>query len=338
VASEAIGGGAAGIVRRVFTNRQAVLLALLAGLVAVFSQTSEYFLGADNMLEVTVYSAEIGFMALPMTLILVVAGIDLSVGSILSLCAVFLGIMFSRFGVNLWIAVLMTLALGAVCGAVNGLLTAYLRLPALIVTLATMAIYAGLAVGMSKAESYRGFSDSFGALGRGYVVIDGGVPAISFAGGGIPVQLLLLCAFSLAVWIIFTRLPAGRRVAVIGSGPEAARCCGIRVERLLTALYAFSGFMSAVAAVVFVSRVASAKADAGTGRELDVITAVVLGGTSISGGKGSVTGSLLGLLVVGVVQNGLQLSGVTDEWRTVGVGALLIGATTVDRMIRGEEV
>jgi len=334
--SAAKGRSAPQRLRRLLVSRNAVLAALLVCMSVVFSRSADAFLSTYNLLEMTRHCAEIGLMALPMTLILVVAGIDLSVGSILSLCAVVLGMAWQRLGVSVWSACLVAVAAGCVAGALNGLIIAYLRLPALIVTLATMAIYGGLALGMSKAEPVHDYPDVFCLIGQGYLGLEGLRPRLSVLSPGLPVQLLVMIAMAAVTWVFFNRTAQGRKVALIGSGLEVAKCSGVPVERYLTCVYAYSGLMAGMAAVIYVSRMSTAKADAGTGKELDVITAVVLGGTSIAGGRGTLTGSMLGLLVVGVLRNGLDLSGVPSAWQTVGVGSLLIGATLVDRIVRGE--
>jgi rhamnose transport system permease protein len=196
--------------------------------------------------------------------------------------------------------------------------------PPLIATLATLAIYRGMALGISQARPISGYPDWFEFFGQGSI-------------GPLPTQFVVLILFTVVVAIFLARTPWGRYIYAIGHNAEAALFSGIPVARMLLAIYTFSGFMASLAAFIFVSRVTTTRADAGTGLELDVIAAVVLGGTSIYGGQGSILGTILGLVIIALLRNGLSLAGVRGDATVVVIGATLILAVFLNRVLRGEK-
>ena len=299
---------------------EAMLLAALGILVVMMAQLSPAFLTTRNLFNIVRFIAEIGLISLGMTMVILTGGIDLSVGSILGMCGIVMGALFTA-GTNIWLAALVALLLGGLAGLVNGVLTVVTRVHPLVITLATLAIYRGIAHGISQGDSYRGFPEPFFFLGQGYL-------------GPIPTQLLIFALFTaVAAWVLM-RTTFGRSLYAFGHNETATRFAGIAVDRLQIAVYTLTGFLSGLAAVIFVSRVSSARGDSGALMELDVITAVVLGGTALTGGRGSILGTLLGLLIIGVVRNGLTLAFVPLEVQAVFVGLILIVAVTVHRSIR----
>ncbi len=227
--------------------------------------------------------AELGIVALGMTFIIVTGGIDLSVGSILGLVAILLGVFWKNVGMPLPAAALLAMVCGSAAGFVNGLIITRFKVPPLIATLATLALYRGLAEGISESHSVRGYPEWFYVLGQGDV-------------WGVPTQLWVFLALAVIAVFILGVTPFGRGIYAIGSNAVAARFSGISVNRSLLAIYTASGFLASIAGVIFVSRVSTTRSDMGSGLELDAITAVVLGGTSIFGGRGTVIGTLLGLM------------------------------------------
>lgn len=215
---------------------------------------------------------------------------------------------------------LTAVAVGGVAGLVNGLIITRFLVPPLIATLATLALYRGLAEGISKAQSIRGYPEWFFVLGQGDLA-------------GVPTQLWLLAVMALAGIFILGFTAFGRTTYAIGNNEAAASFSGLAVERTKLVIYTVSGLVSGLAAVVFVSRVSTTRSDMGTGIELDVITAVVLGGTSIFGGRGSVIGTLLGLVLIQVLKNGLALSGVKGDGTIVIIGVVLILAVLVSNFL-----
>ena len=220
------------------------------------------------------------------------------------------------------LAIGLTLGVGALAGGLNGLFVTRLRVPPLIITLGTYSLFRGLAEGLTEGlQSVTGFPESFTNLGQGYFF------------GVVPMQLPLFAAVAVGVWMLLHRMTMGRGLQAIGYSPEGARHAGIPVERRLALVYILSGTVASLAALIYVGRFDVAKADAGQGYELLAITAVVLGGTSIFGGSGSVRGTLLGLFVIAVLKNGLQLSDRPAEMNGVLVGFLLLGSISWNQIV-----
>jgi len=296
---------------RWLTVQEAVLVGILILVVVVLSFKSDRFLTAANLLNQTRFLSEVALLTVPMTFIIILGGIDLSVGSMMALGAVLLGFSWQSFGFPLWAAVCVALFGGTLAGLLNGLVIVYLGVPPLIVTLATLAIYRGLSFGISESRSVNGFPDSFAFWGSGDI-------------GGLPVQLYLLVGVLVVSALALARTPLGRCVYAIGNNETAARFAGLRVGRIKLLMYSFSGFMAAVAGFIFTSRVTSTRADAATGLELDVIAAVVFGGTSIFGGRGTILGTALGVVIIQLLKNGLQLAGLRGEATVILIGTVLI--------------
>lgn len=295
------------------------LLALLAVEVAVFSVVGTNFFSLANAFEVTRLCVEIGLLALALTPVIVTGGIDLSVGSLMGLSAVILGKLWRDAGLPVWLAVLATLAAGAACGGMNALLITRLRIPPLIVTLGSYSLFRGLAEGFTGGvDNFTGFPDEFIFLGQGYLL------------GTVPTQLPIFVAVALGIWALLHRTTIGRGLSAIGYSPEGARHAGIPVERRLALAYVISGLAAGLAAVIYVSHLGQAKSDAGTGYELAAITAVVLGGTSIFGGRGTVIGTTLGLFAIALLQNGLRLADLSAELAGGLTGILLLAAIGLD--------
>ncbi|BDG60420.1 ABC transporter permease [Caldinitratiruptor microaerophilus] len=316
------GGGAApqaAPARRRPWPRETFLAILLVAAGAGMSVLSPHFLTAANLMNVLRYLVETGIIALPMTLIIITGGIDLSVGSILGLSGLVMGILW-RAGVDIWVAALLALVAGAAAGLLNALFITRLGIPPLVVTVATMTGYRGLALALSQARPVSGFPRPFLEIGQGYV-------------GPVPVQVLVLLVLAVVFHVLLTRTVFGRRVFALGLNETAARYSGIQVARVKVWIYTLSGLLSALAALILVARTATARADAGTGLELDVVTAVVLGGTKITGGEGSIAGTVLGLLLIGIISNGLDLAGIPSVWRTVALGAALILAILINQTV-----
>jgi rhamnose transport system substrate-binding protein len=311
------------LVERIFPNKEWVLLAVIFGECAVFSLVAHNFATAANAFEVTRLSVEIGLLALALTPIIVTSGIDLSVGSMMGLSAVVLGFLWRDAGVPMPLAIALTLLLGLAGGALNGAMIARLGFPALIVTLGTLSLFRGIAEGLTRGiENYSGFSPRFLALGQGYVA------------GHVPTQLFILIGAALASAWWLHRTSYGRSLYAIGHSPEGARYAGIRVRRRVQTVYILSGLAASLAAVVYVAHLGQAKSDAGTGYELMAITAVMLGGASIFGGRGTILGTMLGLFSIVLLQNGLRLSGQPAELAGILTGVLLIATIMVDLVSR----
>jgi rhamnose transport system permease protein len=253
--------------------------------------------------------------------LLIAGGIDLSVASILAMATVVLGWSY-RAGVPLVACVLLAMASGAMMGAINGACVAYLRLPPVIVTLATMALFRGLAIGVTGGSKVSGFPEGFLHLGQGQLR------------GIVPVQLPLLAALAGLTWFVLHRTVWGRHIFAVGANETAARFSGVPIEATKFWLYVASGFFAGLAGVLYVARFNTAKADAQMGAELDVITAVLLGGTPLTGGEGSLTGTLLALLLLCTLRRGLDMLQVGTEQQAILTGALLIAAVALSQWRR----
>jgi rhamnose transport system permease protein len=300
-------------------SREGVLLVVLLALVVVFAIASPLFLG--NLLNTSRSYVEVGLVALGMTLIVVSGGIDLSVGALLALVSVVVGFA-SANGVPLVLALVLGLVVGVACGAFNGAFITLLDLNPLVVTLGTFALFRGLAFVVSNAGAVSSFPDWFAVFGQYYL-------------GPVPLQLFLLVAAAIGIGLMLARTRYGRYVFAIGHNPRAVRFSGVPVGRVVLSLYAVMGLLVAVAAIIYTSRVSSARPDSGLGLELDVIAAVVLGGASIRGGSGTILGTMLGVCIIAVLRNGLFMAGVSATWTLVAVGVALIVAVFVNEAFRG---
>lgn len=292
-------------------RHETILAALVVIALVVLALQSDRFFTLDNLLNQGRLMTEVGLIAIVMTFVIVTGGIDLSVGSILGMTAILLGVLWKNLGLPLELAIVLALAIGTAAGYVNGLIITRFRVPPLIATLGTLALYRGIAEGVSQARSVRGYPDWFYVLGQGQVL-------------GVPTQLWLLAIVALIAGVVLGTTTWGRVTYATGSNEVAARFSGLRVEGAKLSIYAASGFAAALAAVIFVSRVSTTRSDMGTGIELDAITAVVLGGTSIFGGRGTIVGTLLGLILIQALKNGLSLAGIKTDGTTVLIGAVLI--------------
>jgi len=297
-----------------------ILVAIVAVEVGVFGVVAPNFLTVRNAFEVARLGVELGLLAVALTPIVVTGGIDLSVGSVLGLSAVVLGAAFRDWHLPIGAAVALALTVGLACGAVNAALIARWGIPPLIVTLGSLSLFRGIAEGMTHAaENYSGFPAAFLALGQGY------------AWGVVPMQLPILAAACVGYAVLLHRSVVGRALYAIGFVGTGARYAGIRVERRIGLVYVLSGLMAGVAAIVYVAHLGQARADAGTGYELDAITAVVLGGTSVFGGRGTLWGTLLGLVAITILQNGLHLAALPIELVGLSTAALLLATIAIDR-------
>jgi rhamnose transport system permease protein len=302
-------------------GQEAVLALILVVALIVLAFTSERFLTVDNLLNQGRLACEVGLVALPMTMIIVTGGIDLSAGSILGLCAIMLGVLWKNLGLPLELAIALTLVIGAMAGLVNGWLITRIGVPPLIATLATLALYRGLAEGISQARSVRGYPEWFFVLGQREVL-------------GVPTQLWLLGVAIALFGVALARTSFGRTLYAIGNNETASRFSGLAVDRAKLTIYGLSGLMAGLAAWIFVSRVSTTRSDMGTGLELDVIAAVVLGGTSIFGGTGSILGTVLGVVLVQLLKNGLALTGVKGDATIVVIGAVLILSILITNLLQ----
>ncbi len=293
-------------------KHETVLLAVVITEWFYFNSVGAHFGSLDNTFDIVRHSVEIGLLALVMTPIILTGGIDLSVGSLLGLCAILFGKLWRDAHFSPMAAGICTLGIGAVAGGLNATLITWLRLPPLIVTLGTYSLFRGLAEAITHGvDTFTKFPDSFLFLGQERFL-------------GMPAQAPIFILVAIFVWLLVHRTTFGRSFRVIGFSPEGARYAGIPVERRIAMVYVLAGIISALAAIIYTARLGQAKADAGTGYELYAITAVVLGGTSIFGGIGTVHGTLLGVAAIAILSNGLVHARQPREVAGMLTGLLLI--------------
>jgi ribose transport system permease protein len=292
------------------------ILAVLVALVVLMVVIAPNFASVSNLLNIARSISINAILAAGMTLVILTAGIDLSVGSILAVAGVG-SVLAAGSGMPAWLAVLAGVGAGCLAGALNGVLTAYLGLAAFIVTLGTMTALRGLAYTMTDGQPIVDNGLAFRDLGNGYLA-------------GIPVPVVVMLVVYAAIWFLLERTRFGRQVYAVGGNPEAARLAGINVRRVLTSVYVIAGGCAGLAGVVFAARVVSAQPTAGTGYELDAIAAVVLGGTSLAGGRGRLYGTLVGSVILGVLSTGLILLNVQFFTQLLIKGAVIVLAIAID--------
>jgi rhamnose transport system permease protein len=308
----------AAVLKKLSVNERALLAALIA-ISTFFTASAPSFATLGNFFEILRFSVELGLLAVALTPILITGGIDLSVGSTIGLTAIVFGVLTMTAHIPIALAIVLSLLLGVAAGALNAVLIAGLGLPALIVTLGTYSLYRGIAEGITRgAVSFTGFPAGFLAFGQGYFFRI------------IPVQLPLFILIVAAYGVLLHRSVIGRTLYAIGFNQEGARYAGIPVRKRLALIYILSGTVAALAAIIYVAHLGLAKSDLGTGYELQAIAAVVLGGTSVFGGRGSILGSLLGLFFLSVLQNGMHLMALPSELYGVLTGVLLLIIVSAD--------
>ncbi len=308
--------------RRLFPNHEWALVAMLFVETAVFAFIGDNFFTGANGFEIIRLSVEVGLLAMALTPVIISGGIDLSVGSMMGLSAIVCGWLWRDAGLPIWASAALTLALGLLGGGLNALLIARFNLPPLIVTLGTFSLFRGLAEGMTGGvDNYTGFPQEFLFLGQGFLF------------GILPPQTLALIAVAVFYFLLLHRTIIGRSLYAIGFSAEGARYAGVPVARRVGLVYLLSGLAASLAAVIYIAHLGQAKSDAGAGYELMAITAVVLGGTSIFGGRGTLWGTALGLFAIVILQNGLRLAALPAELAGILTGALLVITICVDRFM-----
>ncbi len=291
-------------------------------LCAVMSVMTPSFLSVRNLVNVLDQITVLGIMALGMTAVIVIGGIDLSVGSVLALGMMAMGWLSNRVGMPLVAAIPISIALCALCGLASGLLIVLVRLPAFIATLAMMSAARGLANIITDGEQIVGYPDWFTSLSI--------VRHFGFLSATVGLFIVLV----IVGFVVLKYRVAGRSLYAIGGSAEVARLAGIKVHTITVAVYALCGALAGLAAVVLASRLDSSQPSAGTGYELDTIAAVVIGGASLAGGVGSIAGTVVGVLTIGVLRNGLNLIGVSPFVQQVVIGGVIVLAVGADTLRR----
>jgi len=298
-------------------RKYGIFIAFVA-VIVILSIISPSFLKPRNLLNIVRQSSIHGVMAVGMTFVILTAGIDLSVGSVLALTGV-LCASFEHAGLPVVLIVIATLGIGAFIGSVNGLIITKGKVTPFVVTLGMMSVARGLAHIYTNGQPISGFGDRFRYIG-----------ASDFLGVPVPIIIFVLTLLIAAVILRDTRL--GRYTYAIGGNEEAVRLSGINVDRFKITAYAISGLTAALGAIILTSRLNAGESIAGTGYELDVIASVVIGGTSLMGGRGSVWGTFIGALLIGSINNGMNLLTIPSYWQLVVKGSIIVGAALLDRL------
>lgn len=331
------GGGAASLVHLLLEGR--AFFALIA-IIAIFSFLSPNYFSVPNFLIMTSQVAIFGLLAIGMLLVILSGGIDLSVGSTLALCGVFAGFLMQgieleALGVILylpvWAVFILTLCMGATVGVLNGVLVAYFKVPAFVATLGTLYVARGVALLMTNGLTFNNLSGdpTFGNTGFEWL----GFNRL----WGVPISIFFLTLVAVAVYLLLTRSPFGRWLYSTGGNAKAAELSGVPVKKVQVWVYVLSGMCAAIAGIVLSSQLTSAGPTAGTTYELTAIAAVVVGGASLMGGRGSVGGTLLGAFVIVFLGAGLVITGVSSYWQTVFTGAVIVLAVMLNSIQYGHK-
>jgi ribose transport system permease protein len=297
--------------------KQYGIAVVLFVLILFFSITTTSFLRPENLWNVTRQVAMLGISAVGMSFVIITSGIDLSVGSLMSIVNIFCATLMVKIGIHPAMAVLLTLLMTVFIGFVNGVFINEFKVPPLITTLATMTSLRGLSYVLCAGMPIFGFADNFRLLGQGYIGI---VP--------IPV-IIMVCIFFLG-WIFLNKTRYGRYIYGLGGNEEAVRLSGIDTKKVKYVAYMLCGLLTGIASIIMLSRINTGQPKIGTGFELEVITAVVLGGVSIYGGQGTLIGVFIGVLIMGVLSNGLILLNISEYYQMVIRGAVLMAAVVFD--------
>jgi ribose transport system permease protein len=311
--------------------------AALAGLlilVLVFALTSSAFLTVGNAMTVSLQVTTIVYLGIGATLVILTGGIDLSVGSVLALSGVVAGLLV-KSGMPVTPAMALGVVVGALCGAVNGLCITRLKLPPFIATLGMMLVARGIALQLTDARAVSGLGEAFGLLGNGALwrieeIDEQGFPHVVFP--GIPYPVLLMVLMAVAAGILLRRTTLGRHLHAVGSNGEAARLSGVNVAGVTMFAYVASGALAGLTGCVLMSRLVTAQPNEGVMYELDAIAAAVIGGTSLNGGVGSISGTLIGAFVIGILRNGLNMNGVSAFSQQIIIGLVILFTVWIDQL------
>jgi AI-2 transport system permease protein len=298
------------------------LIGLLIFEIIIFGLINPRFLKIDVLMNSANDFVTVAIIALFMTFVIITGGIDISMGSIVGLSSVVMGLLWQEAGVNIWVSLIIAILVGALCGMFNGFLVAYVGVQAMVATLGTSFLYAGISLviigfsGISPAEGITGFPDSFRAIGHGCFL-------------GIPSSLIIFIVLSIIAYVILHKTTYGRRVYLTGINREAAEFSGIKTKLVILTTHMLVGIGSAVSGMYITSYLSSSRADHGATLTLSVITAVVLGGTAITGGEGSIIGTCLASIIIGLMTLGLQMAELSTQFVGIGIGILLVISVSI---------
>lgn len=296
------------------------LLFVLLGLSVAFSVASPFFLTFDNLLSMGGAASILGIMAVTQTFLLISGGVDISIGSVVAVSGVLLGFLYDN-GLGIWSAVLLTIVAGSLIGLATGLMVVRAGLDPLVTTLGAYSVYLGLAFVISGSNTLVIDSPTFDFLGRGRVA-------------GVPVALVIFLAIFAVGLFLERRMSVGRKLYAVGGNLEAARLSGIKVDRIRVLLYVASSISAALAGVMLAAQLSTSSPNVGAAYLLSVVTAVILGGASLQGGRGSLVGTLIAVAMLGILQNGFALLSFSSFAQQIVLGILLVSAVWLDSVVR----
>jgi ribose transport system permease protein len=296
--------------------RSGIVVALIVVFI-VLSLTAQNFFTVPNLMDIVLQASNIGIMAAGLTVVMIAAEIDLSIASVQSAAAVCVSLLLTRAGMPIIPAIVLTLAFGSLIGAFSGFLCGWFGIPAFILTLAADSLARGTGLIASGERSIFGLPDEFAILGQGYI-------------GPIPVAGLICVAMFVLVHLLLTRTVLGTNIYAVGGNKEAARIAGVNIFAVKLIVLTISGFSGALAGIVMASRIMGAEVIMGMFDLMDVIAAVVIGGTSLLGGEGRIIGTVVGTLMIACIRNGLNLLGIPADWQLIAVGTIIILAVLID--------
>ena len=311
------------LLHRIFHSREIGIFLVLVVICIFLAIAAPRFLKLSNITNVARQMAVIAIISVGMTYVIVSGGIDLSVGSTVAFTGCITALMLVE-GYPIIVCIVIGLLLGTLVGFVNGLLIVYVKLAPFIATLGTMGIARGLVLALTRGYPIQPFPKEFELIGRGYL-------------GLLPIPVLIMIVIITIGHILLSKTKIGRYIYYIGSNEKAARLSGLNVNGTLLFVYTIAGFFSGLASIVLISRLTSAQSNMGSGFELDAIAAVVIGGTSLSGGEGSVMGSMIGAALMGIIKNALILLGVNVYWQSVVIGLVIVLAVSIDAFRKNKE-
>jgi ribose transport system permease protein len=309
-------------------------LASLMLLVAVFAMTSDAFLSVNNGMTIALQVTSIAYLGIGATCVIITGGIDLSVGSVLALAGVAAALAV-KAGVPVPLGMGLGVLVGAFCGLLNGLCVTRLKLPPFIATLGMMLVARGVALQITGARAVSGLGDSFGELGNGALfrvvtIGDDGFPNV--VSPGIPYPVILMVVAAVGVAVMLSRTTLGRHIYAVGSNAEAARLSGVNVARVTLVTYILSGSLAGLTGCVLMSRLVTAQPNEGVMYELDAIASAVIGGTSLIGGVGTISGTAIGAFVIGILRNGLNMNGVSAFTQQIIIGLVILLTVWIDQI------
>lgn len=311
--------------KRLFRARETGIAFVVIAMVVFLSLATDTFFTSSNLQVVSRQISLNAVIAMGMTLVILIGGIDLSVGSVVAITSVMLGLSMVRWNMPIWIAIVIGILMGVLIGFINGALVVKTKVPPFIITLGMMGLARGAALVITKGSSISGFPDQYLPIGQGFIF------------NSIPIPVVIALVLALVIHFILSRTTFGRRIYLLGSNEEAALLSGININRMKIVIFTICSALAAAEAVIETSRMSTGQPASGSGYELTAIGSVIIGGASMNGGEGTVLGTILGAILLGLITNGLILLGISAYWQQVFSGTIIILAVALDTWRRSQK-